>query len=155
MTRLPHNLRRQQDLAAWLATRVSLSIAIAAALFIAVQPAHAGEMRTWSSSSGAHKTEAEFVEVKDDGVVVLKSKAGKTIEVPLSRLSEGDQAYARSRAAAKAPTSTKADAPKSVADVESEALQCKTAKEAVMVYKFYLAKPNLTAEQRAEAETNF
>src|SRR5262245_22852272 len=124
MTRLPHSFRRQHDLAAWLATRVSFSIALSAAIFIAAQPAHAGEMRTWSSSSGAHKTEAEFVELKDDGVVVLKTKVGKTIEVPLSRLSEGDQAYARSRAAAKAPLSSKAETPKSVADVEAEALQC-------------------------------
>src|SRR6478735_5488978 len=134
MTRLSHGIRRNHDLATWLATRVSLAIATVTISLAAAQTI-AGEMRTWSSSSKAHKTEAEFVELKDDGVVVLKTKAGKTIEVPLSRLSENDQAYARSHAAAKAPASSKAETPKSVEAVEAEASQCKTAKEAVMVYK--------------------
>ena len=39
-----------------------------------------------------------------------------------------------------------------VEEVEGEALQCRTAKEAVLRFKFYLSKKNLTAEQRAAAE---
>ena len=63
--------------------------------------ARAAEMRTWTSATGSHTTEAEFVELKDDGIVVLKTKAGKTIEVAIGKLSEADQAYARSKGAAK------------------------------------------------------
>lgn len=154
MTTSSNNFRHRHHLAAWLATRVSFPLVVAATSFAALQTTHAGEMRTWSSASGAHKTEAEFVELKDDGNVVLKAKTGKTIDVPLSRLSDADQAYARSHAAAKSPASSKTETPKSVDDVEAEALACKTAKEAVMVYKFYLAKPNLSAAQRTAAEAN-
>jgi S1-C subfamily serine protease len=112
----------------------------------------AAEMRTWTSATGSHTTEAEFVELKDDGNVVLKTKAGKTILVPLGKLSEADQAFARARGVAKPQTAAEAVAAKTVEEVEAEALQCHTAKEAVLLYTFYLSKKNLTAEQRAAAE---
>src|SRR5437868_4755077 len=70
--------------------------ALVAALAIA-SVGRAAEMRTWTSASGSHTTEAEFVELKDDGNVVLKTKAGKTIEVAIGKLSGADQAFARGR----------------------------------------------------------
>jgi S1-C subfamily serine protease len=92
------------------------------------------------------------VELKDDGNVVLKTKAGKTIQVPLGKLSEADQAFARGRGVAKPQTAGAGESAKSVEEVEAEAMQCRTAKEAVLRYTFYLSKKNLTAEQRAAAE---
>jgi len=77
MTTSSNNFRHRQHLAAWLATRVSFALVVAATPFAAVQTTHAGEMRTWSSASGAHKTEAEFIELKDDGNVELKTRTGK------------------------------------------------------------------------------
>jgi S1-C subfamily serine protease len=110
------------------------------------------EMRTWTSAAGNHTTEAEFVELKDDGTVLLKTRAGKTIQVPLSKLSDADQAFARSQGAVKPRTTAAADSAKTPEEIEAEALQSHTAKEAVLVYKFYLSKPNLSAAQRAAAE---
>ena len=56
--------------------------------------AYAGEFRTWSSSSGKHKTEAGLICVTDDGATVCLQKSdGKQIEVPLDKLSEDDQYY--------------------------------------------------------------
>jgi S1-C subfamily serine protease len=131
----------------------SLAVAIAAlAALIGMSFAVAAraEMRTWTSAAGNHTAEAEFVELKDDGAVVLKTKAGKTIEVPLSKLSAADQAFARSQGAAK-PHAT-ADTEKTPEEIEAEALQSHTAKEAVLLYKFYLSKRNLSVVQRAAAE---
>lgn len=130
--------------------RVAAGALIAILAIVSIGPA--AEMRTWSSASGSHTTDAEFVELKDDGNVVLKTKAGKTIQVPLGKLSEADQAYARARGVAKPQAAGGAVAAKTVEEVEAEAGQCRTAKEAVLLYTFYLAKKNLTAEQRAAAE---
>ena len=47
-------------------------------------------MRSWSDLSGQFTVEAEFVEVKDNKVV-LKRKDGQLLSVPLDRLSEKDQ----------------------------------------------------------------
>src|SRR4051812_19952810 len=127
-------------------------VLIAFSAIASISPA--AEMRTWTSASGSHTTEAEFVELKDDGNVVLKTKAGKTVHVPLSKLSETDQAYAWARGATVAKPLAARDevTAKKVEEVEAEAMQCRTAKEAVLRYKFYLSKKNLTAEQRATAE---
>ncbi len=56
--------------------------------------AHA-EMRTWSDSTGQHQIEAEFVELKD-GAVELRKADGNRTKIPLSKLSEADQAFVRS-----------------------------------------------------------
>jgi S1-C subfamily serine protease len=122
------------------------------AVLAIVSVGRAGELRTWTSASGSHTTEAEFVELKDDGTVVLKTTAGKTIEVAIGKLSEADQAFARGKGAAKPPAAAGADAVKSPEQLESEAQQCHTAKEALLLYKFYLSKKNLTPEQRSTAD---
>src|ERR1043165_8601942 len=73
----------------------------------------AAETRTWTSKTGGHTTEAELVQLKDDGNVVLKTKAGRTIEVPISKLSDADQAYARKQSAATPPAAGQLEPPKS------------------------------------------
>src|SRR3954451_16525236 len=140
------SIRRRRRFAAGLAPRFAVALTLVIATAVS-----AAEMRTWSSSSGAHTTEAELVELKDDGNVVLKTQAGKSISVPMSRLSESDQAYVRAHAAAK-PPKEKSKSIKSVDEVDAEAAQCRTAKDAVMVYKFYLGQKDLTPAERAAAE---
>ena len=48
------------------------------------------ETREWSDATGGHKITATFIEVKD-GNVFLKSPQGKTLKIPLARLSPADQ----------------------------------------------------------------
>ena len=50
--------------------------------------------RTWTDSTGKHKTEAEFVDCTD-GVVRLKKDDGAVISVPMEKLSEADQEFVR------------------------------------------------------------
>ena len=49
-------------------------------------------MRTWNDASGAFSLEAKFTGVKD-GKVILKKANGKTVAVPLDRLSKEDQVF--------------------------------------------------------------
>jgi hypothetical protein len=53
--------------------------------------------RTWTDSTGKHTLEAEFVEMKD-GKVQLKKEDGKTITIPIEKLSDPDQEFVRSAA---------------------------------------------------------
>src|SRR5262245_59205059 len=60
----------------------------------------AGEMRTWTAAAGGFTIEAEFVELRPFDIVRLKTKDGRTIDVPLVQLSSADQAIARPAPAA-------------------------------------------------------
>lgn len=135
-------------------TAVGSAAALAIVAVMLVGTGLTGELRTWRSSSGAHKTEAELLELKADGSVRLKRKDGTVIEVPLDRLSDVDQEFARSHSATSGDSgaSPAAAAPAKTPDeVEADASACRTAKEAVLIYKFYLALPNLSSEQRTTA----
>jgi len=48
--------------------------------------------RTWTDSTGKHKIEAEFVELTSEGVK-LKKADGKTVVIPLKKLSPADQQH--------------------------------------------------------------
>jgi hypothetical protein len=52
--------------------------------------------RTWRSADGQYSVEATLVEVADDQVV-LRREDGKTVKVPVSRLSDADREYLGSR----------------------------------------------------------
>ena len=54
------------------------------------------QLRIWTDSTGRQKVEAAFVELKD-GVVTLKRADGRTVTVPIERLSKGDQQFATSQ----------------------------------------------------------
>ena len=56
--------------------------------------------RTWTSSSGTYRVEADFIELKG-GKVVLKKKDGQTISVPLGKLSKADRAFVAKQTAKK------------------------------------------------------
>ena len=68
-------------------------VIIAGIAALAARPV-AAELRTWSDRTGKYKIEAEFVEIRD-GKLRLKDKDGKTISLPLSKVSEDDRAYIR------------------------------------------------------------
>lgn len=71
-----------------LLTSVSLALVLVATSVAAESPA----MRRWTDKSGKFSTDAEFVEIKQDRVV-LKKANGKTVAVPLDRLSDVDREY--------------------------------------------------------------
>ena len=56
--------------------------------------ASADEIRSWTDSTGQHKREAAF-EKLEGAIVYLRLKDGKELKIPLSKLSEADQSYAR------------------------------------------------------------
>jgi hypothetical protein len=75
---------------------ICISLAIISSL-MAKPPATSTDkehsLRVWTDSTGNHRVEAEFVELRGD-VVCLKRKDGTLIRVPKERLSAADQAYA-------------------------------------------------------------
>jgi hypothetical protein len=68
-----------------------LTIAI---VYAAVAANAMADSRTWKDATGTFSLEAEFVEVTD-GNVKLKKDDGTIVEVPISRLSSGDQQYVK------------------------------------------------------------
>ena len=50
------------------------------------------EFRTWRDATGTYEVEASFVSYEDQKVT-LKRKDGKTVQVPVSKLSKEDRAY--------------------------------------------------------------
>jgi hypothetical protein len=58
------------------------------------------QMRTWSSANGKFQVEAKMIGARD-GQVTIRDESGKTIAVPLERLSAADRAYVAARASAR------------------------------------------------------
>ena len=69
--------------------KTNVLIASAVIWCMLVAPAYT---RTWTDSTGKYKIEAELVEVRD-GTAYLKRADGKTVSVPLTKLSETDRNY--------------------------------------------------------------
>ena len=57
-------------------------------------------LRTWTSATGTYTIQARFVSLKG-GVLTLERESGKTITVPVEKLSKTDRAYAKAKAASK------------------------------------------------------
>jgi S1-C subfamily serine protease len=119
-----------------------------------------GEYRTWKAAQGNYSTEAEFVAVKGD-TVSIKLKDGSPREIPLSKLSEADQAYVRSKLGMAepklsqrpaAPQQTEEDAEKALKSVDKEAQRCRTADEAVVLYTVFLSDTTVPSATRAKAQ---
>lgn len=64
---------------------------LATPVFLAALPPRL-HARTWTDSTGQHKVEAELVKV-EGGNVTLKRTDGKTVVLPLQRLSEADRTH--------------------------------------------------------------
>lgn len=65
---------------------------LAACLLHAPTYAQSNAPREWTDSTGTYKIQASLIEVKE-GNAFLQDINGKTIKIPLSRLSEADQAF--------------------------------------------------------------
>ena len=77
------------------------------------------EARTWKSASGSYSVEAELVAV-EDGVAVLKRDDNRqVIRVPLDKLSEADQLFAKKQMEEKAKSAASSD-PMSKGDAEEK-----------------------------------
>jgi S1-C subfamily serine protease len=111
---------------------------------------HAAEMRTWTAAEGGYQIRAEMLELSADGVVALRGLDGRRLEVRLDRLSDDDQKYARTQIQLLANRGSTESV--TAARVESEALQCKTAKTALLVYQSYLNGEQLDPAERALVE---
>ena len=142
--------------------RGALAAAILAGLFV---PASYAEVRTWRTAAGGYSTVAEFVEIKPGNVVSLRLQDGSLRELPVDKLSEADRAYLRSLPTAGAAAAKTTPRPAAVlqspeaADralksVDKEALRCRTADEAVVLYTVFLADDTLPSATRATAEKN-
>ena len=57
-------------------------------------------LRTWTSATGTSTVKAHFVSL-EAGVLTLQRESGKTITVPIEKLSTADRAYAKAKAASK------------------------------------------------------
>jgi hypothetical protein len=67
-------------------------------MWLTAWSANGTEVRTWTDSTGRFRREAEFVRLEGDAVV-LKTDGGNEIRVPLNRLQQADQQYAKTAAA--------------------------------------------------------
>ncbi len=61
------------------------------------------EVREWTRASDGKKIPAEFVGLKDEATVKIKTARGQIFEVPLENLSEEDKAYVKVAVAKNAP----------------------------------------------------
>jgi hypothetical protein len=126
---------------------------------VAVVGAGAGELRTWTATSG-FTTEAEFVELAAGDLVRLKRKDGRELTVPLGQLSAADQSYVRSNGGAAPkpqPSSTKPSSTKPAAKPGVKPAASRAPADAVAFggrrYKVYLEDISWTAAKaKCEAE---
>lgn len=66
-------------------------------VLIAFSPLHA---RTWTEAQSGRTLEGEFVKVTE-GAVMVRLANGSSVQLPLARLSEGDQAFVKEQAETK------------------------------------------------------
>jgi len=90
-----------------------------------------GRMRTWTDSTGKYSVEAKFVALKD-GKVRLQKRDGKTISVPVDKLSERDQKQVKQLAAS--PTSASSSGMKFLAYVDYDPLTMMQALSTLKVF---------------------
>lgn len=102
----------------------------------------AAEVRTWSAASGKYTVDAEYLGVKPGDVVQLKTKDGRTIEVPLSQLSAADRDYARRQQSTASSRLTKA---------QKDADRCRSPEDALVVYKVFHDDPATSPADKAIA----
>lgn len=66
--------------------------ALTIAIIVTSSATLTAQRRTWTDSSGKFSVEAELEDAKQDSVV-LKTAAGKSITIPISRLSKSDRDF--------------------------------------------------------------
>lgn len=89
--------------------RLLLSTVFALFIFETSVAAAPPATRRWADRTGKFSVEAEYVETKQDSVVLRKA-SGSTVTVPLARLSDADLEYLKTLARPDAKSSNKGDA---------------------------------------------
>lgn len=77
---------------------LSPTLLIAAVALLYLSAVHA-EVREWTQSATGNKIKAEFVKMKDEKTVTLRMAGGRTHDIPIASLSEGDQTYIKEKSA--------------------------------------------------------
>ena len=133
---------------------VSVCATIALTIYFSSAGLHA-ELRTWTASSGGFTVDADFVQLLPGNVVRIKLPTGETRDVPLDKLSAADQEYVRTKTATPAPstagttTTTPAAAGDRLARAQREAGRCRSAQDALRIYKIFAESPESTDAERA------
>lgn len=109
------------------------------------------QAREWSDASGNFRIEAELVRQTKTSVVLRKAD-GKEVEVPIAKLSDGDQAFLKqNRQTAPAQSSLMPDG-SSISVIEKRANSQRTAAAAVRVYENAIAQGLPPAARDAAAQ---
>jgi len=121
--------------------------------------AQAAELRTWTAASGGFTVEAELITVKPGDIAQLKTKDGRTLDVPLAQLSAADREYAKKQQAPAAPTSATPGAALDFAsgtarfqEIQKQADRCRTPDEAMILFKVFHDDTATTAADRELAQ---
>lgn len=137
---------------AYLGCRV-LSVLVLLAASVAVA-------RTWKSSSGNYRIEADLVK-SENGKVTLRKPGGETVTVDESRLCDDDRAYLRSGEAgvpeqkpAAISRSSPRQKPRTFANLSLQANDCRLAEEALVLYKQFLADSSIDENELLSARNN-
>ena len=122
--------------------------AVVLLLTLIAPPAAAAEMRTWTAAAGGFTIEAELVELRAGDMVRLRTRDGRTIDVPLGQLSAADQAVVRP-----APPAVSTVMPVKPSVGLSRALKaadrCRLPDEAIVVLRVCHDDPQTAPEERA------
>jgi S1-C subfamily serine protease len=128
--------------------RVSCVLSALVVMLIAVDGGLRAELRTWTAATGGYSVEADFVELVDGRVVRLKRAGGDVLDVPLDKLSAADQTYVKQKqaGAAAGPAGAKSER---LTRATLEAERCRSAQDALRIYKVFAEAPESTAADRA------
>jgi S1-C subfamily serine protease len=107
-----------------------------------------GELRTWTAASGGFTVEAELVELRGDDIARLKTKDGRTIDVPLSQLSPADQAFVRPTPVA-VTTVMPAKPSVELTRALKGADRCRLPDDAIVALRVFHDDPKTALEERA------
>lgn len=110
--------------------------------------------RIWTSDSGQHRVDAEMVEQQGDEVLLRKTD-GKVIRVAVSQLSESDRDFLQAQSVDRGSSALGAGRfqIRTYRALATAADQCKTAKEAVALYRRFVADPTIALDQRETAKS--
>src|SRR5262249_51789801 len=84
---LPHDIGTGSKSPGFIRACSALAVSVLLVLWLTA----CGEARVWTSADGAFRVEADLVEARADGTLLLKKQDGQTLRVELAKLSPADQ----------------------------------------------------------------
>jgi S1-C subfamily serine protease len=120
---------------------------------------------TWCSNSLAQQNDkTSFLESAVDGIAAkirIELKSTKPTEAPAPDASAASKpektipSAGKTKTEPKAPTSIRPVTSQKIKTLEANALKCQTAEEALVLYKFFMAAPDTTTEEKEQAQTRY